>query len=701
MLGLKFVINLEILGKFLGAPTFEYYNGFIKLGVYDYNNLGQVFVYMLPEILIMALLLFNEIQLKLLGLFYNIEQDIETVTDAIQRNIQGGHHGDAKLKKKQNTNMVLSFSFRSTQEQLNAMNAKANEEQEDLEVVEEEPLGEDDGQVQIKEQTSLTEPVKVVPLKDRQMEAFKKVSNSVWKCSRKFDIDQSSNSTMSAFDALVRENVLQKSLESDNLLIVEGMPRKDKPEFIDQATLDEDYSNARAVDCVSAGDFEGELCDKLDQIEERSQPKLGLFEKQRYFDKLFPAFTIQKPGYDLYGTTTIFLAILALYVFIFYGKLSVDQANYLQNSAGNNIFKGDMVICLLIVITVIIIERYVNRSDTKAVEKKSLVEETDPSFFDKDDFFGKASTNRSMTIKLQKQQTQDLNLQNNEVIKKMFGEEDNGGQFDQSRTKITTQQKTKYVVHILILVAAHIFVFWFIPITGNIKLYATPVCNTEQEQYYGCKNFHNNVYLQIFYIIICFYLLLSALQIRYGFPIHKKPSSILQYDDNPIALIGAQVFQAIPFAVEIRCLLDFTFSKTSLDIFQFWQLWQYHFDLYAAKNGNISYTKKVLGSPTALLDKCVFGCLISTVILMLLVGPLIFFSDVGGFIAPNPVLSGDIQYSFVITKLVSERDLETAAPKHYKAGEVSEVALGTDSLADWNDSQTQLLFDSADATTLA
>jgi piezo-type mechanosensitive ion channel component 1/2 len=30
------------------------------------------------------------------------------------------------------------------------------------------------------------------------------------------------------------------------------------------------------------------------------------------------------------------------------------------------------------------------------------------------------------------------------------------------------------------------------------------------------------------------------------------------------------VYQAIPFAVELRCLLDFTFSKTSLDIFQFW-----------------------------------------------------------------------------------------------------------------------------------
>jgi hypothetical protein len=47
----------------------------------------------------------------------------------------------------------------------------------------------------------------------------------------------------------------------------------------------------------------------------------------------------------------------------------------------------------------------------------------------------------------------------------------------------------------------------------------------------------------------------------------KKPSSVLQYDDNPLALIGANIYYSIPFAIELRCLLDFTLSKTSLDIF--------------------------------------------------------------------------------------------------------------------------------------
>lgn len=149
---------------------------------------------------------------------------------------------------------------------------------------------------------------------------------------------------------------------------------------------------------------------------------------------------------------------------------------------------------------------------------------------------------------------------------------------------------------------------------------------------------------------MCVYLLLSALQIRYGLPIHKEASSVLQKHHDPIALILAQVYVAIPFAVELRCLLDFTFSKTALDIFQFWQLWQYHYELYAAKNGNYSYTYKVLGSPTWIVDKCVFGVLITGIILTLLVGPLWFFSDVGGFVAPNPITKAVVSYSFILSQ---------------------------------------------------
>jgi hypothetical protein len=129
------------------------------------------------------------------------------------------------------------------------------------------------------------------------------------------------------------------------------------------------------------------------------------------------------------------------------------------------------------------------------------------------------------------------------------------------------------------------------------------------------------------------------MQIRYGFPIFKKASSVLQYNDSPLHLILANLYSGIPFMVELRALLDFTFSKTALDIFQFWQLWQYNYELFCAKNGNISYTRKIVGEKSWWVDKIVFGWLIGGFIMFLLVGPMWLFSDAGGFIAPNPVLS--------------------------------------------------------------
>jgi hypothetical protein len=108
------------------------------------------------------------------------------------------------------------------------------------------------------------------------------------------------------------------------------------------------------------------------------------------------------------------LALCALFVFMKYGSMSVDANDYLKNQNGG-VFKGDMIGCLLVVIFVIIVERYCNRSDTKAVAQSTrLVSEGDRKFFEKDDFF-RSTTNRSMTIKLKTMRTADMDLQGGEA----------------------------------------------------------------------------------------------------------------------------------------------------------------------------------------------------------------------------------------------------------------------------------------------
>ena len=77
-----------------------------------------------------------------------------------------------------------------------------------------------------------------------------------------------------------------------------------------------------------------------------------------------------------------------------------------------------------------------------------------------------------------------------------------------------------------------------------------------------------------------------------------------------------------------------------------------------AKNGNVSYVRKILGEPIWLIDKIIFGWLITFIVLMLLVGPFIFFSDIGGFTAPNPVQKAQISVEFIMDKSVSTNDLD-------------------------------------------
>jgi hypothetical protein len=68
-----------------------------------------------------------------------------------------------------------------------------------------------------------------------------------------------------------------------------------------------------------------------------------------------------------------------------------------------------MVVMLLVVIFVIIVERYVGRTDTKAVNKQSNLSDSEQKFFDEEKFF-RQHTARSMTVKLQTMKTSELDI---------------------------------------------------------------------------------------------------------------------------------------------------------------------------------------------------------------------------------------------------------------------------------------------------
>lgn len=78
-----------------------------------------------------------------------------------------------------------------------------------------------------------------------------------------------------------------------------------------------------------------------------------------------------------------------------------------------------------------------------------------------------------MTIKLKTVKTSDLDMSSSaaqDYLSSMGGEEDEQD-IDDGRTKITTQQKMKYLIHLFMLFYSLIYCFWGSPIISNLQLY--------------------------------------------------------------------------------------------------------------------------------------------------------------------------------------------------------------------------------------
>lgn len=130
--------------------------------------------------------------------------------------------------------------------------------------------------------------------------------------------------------------------------------------------------------------------------------------------------------------------------------------------------------------------------------------------------FARAATQRSMTVKLKTMKTSDMDLtgeESQDYLQHMTEQNDKGPETNQ--TVVSKQQKLKFWLHWTILIASHIFVFYYIPYVGNAMLYGPedgPSCDDNNDLLfkYGCRNFHSSGYLIAFYTLICMYLWISA-----------------------------------------------------------------------------------------------------------------------------------------------------------------------------------------------
>ena len=95
------------------------------------------------------------------------------------------------------------------------------------------------------------------------------------------------------------------------------------------------------------------------------------------------------------------------------------------------------------------------------------------------------------------------------------------------------------------------------------------------------------------------------------------------------SVINKWIFQgylAIPFLWELRTITDWTFTKTALDLFQWFKFEDIYNTLFITKVTTKSYRAHKLGAKRALVFKIFQGGCMLLGLLLLIVAPMIIFS---------------------------------------------------------------------------
>lgn len=101
-------------------------------------------------------------------------------------------------------------------------------------------------------------------------------------------------------------------------------------------------------------------------------------------------------------------------------------------------------------------------------------------------------------------------------------------------------------------------------------------------------------------------------------------------------------YRALPFIFEIRTFLDWTFTKTALDLFQ-WIKFEIIFStLFTARCKWIVRQTHIVGNPIKLVMKITQGGIAIIGLIGIIFGPLLIFSTLNPLLETNPVIGTSV-----------------------------------------------------------
>ncbi|WAR12827.1 PIEZ2-like protein [Mya arenaria] len=176
----------------------------------------------------------------------------------------------------------------------------------------------------------------------------------------------------------------------------------------------------------------------------------------------------------------------------------------------------------------------------------------------------------------------------------------------------------KFIFQILLVVLLHIWMFFIIP-------------------YWTGKPFTSNKPAALWYFIKCVYFYLSAYQIKSAYPT-RILGNFLTKKYNYVNLFLFKGFLAIPFLLELRTLMDWIWTNTTMAIGSWLQMEDIYANIYVLKCQRVIEKNHPTprAQPKAAVIKYGVGGLLLFVVIFIIWFPLVIFSFANTVYIANP-----------------------------------------------------------------
>ena len=315
--------------------------------------------------------------------------------------------------------------------------------------------------------------------------------------------------------------------------------------------------------------------------------------------ELFSDNTKYKSGYDYYPFLFGSLLIIFVYTLFFFPMMMGKSDQTLKNVLDKQQFSKEYVFTIIIILILIIFDRIIYK--LRSIKSDYILNK-----------FSNSNENES-------QSSQQHN--NNQQITNQI-------QYDLNDIKLANFALiSKIISHYLILIFIHIILFIYLPTSTKIL-------------------FYQNTSLVFLYLLISIYFFFSSLQIKHGFPLYTRGQYLT---DSPSTQnrIAFKTYRNIPFLYELRAILDWSITRTSLDLFQWMKIEDAYANLFETRCEMEYRKKRKFGEDRTWYEKLTWGYFLFFFLLFILVLPMILFSSFNPSLMGNNVLSGKFSINLV------------------------------------------------------